>query len=508
MDESPNKRAKGDEGNGFRFLITNAIAGVVIGKGGETVKQIREQCDVVVNIMKADGFEERVMVVKGEPHNVAKAMSMVVQGIVANNEKTSQGVNSTDARVLVHSMHCGAIIGKGGSTIKETMANSGASLKISNEPLPGSTEKVCDIAGSPSQITSALTAVLTQLHNNPLNAGVQKVNYMSGGPAGAPAHAPMGAMAANPYGEPHHQQAFDAYGAPVAAAYGAPQGYGGAYAQAAAPHTAHGHGEIFDTSGPPTACELAVPTGACGAIIGKGGGTVKYINASSGCTVNLSDRGEGDTRKVTIKGPKNGINVAIFLIRQAIEQQSAQTGGAGMGNTEPVSKTMMIESAKAGLLIGKGGSTIQEIKKFSGCSVVNINTATEEDPAHRMVTIKGTPLAVQCALTIIGQKLEDTPAGGGGGSATTLSHLPQFNGGFSGQPEGESITVQVAIPTSMAGAVIGKGGSVVKDLKAATGCNVNIAPPTADAPEERVVTITGTRTDYAVSLIQGLVTPQ
>lgn len=471
------------------------------------MKQIREQCDVVVNIHKADGFEERVMVIKGEPENVARAMSMVVQGIVANNEK-SQGVNSTDARVLVHSMHCGAIIGKGGATIKETMANSGASLKISNEPLPGSTEKVCDIAGSPSQITSALTAVLTQLHSNPLNSGVQKVNYMSAPAMGAPAMgAPpmgamgMGAMAANPYGE-HHQQAFDAYGAPVAAAYGAPQ-FGGAYAQAAA-QPQH---DVFDTSGPPTSAELAVPTGACGAIIGKGGGTVKYINASSGCTVNLSDRGEGETRKVTIKGPKNGINVAIFLIRQAIEQQAAQTGGAGMGNTEPVTKQMTIDSAKAGLLIGKGGSTIQEIKKFSGCNIVNINTATEEDPAHRMVTIKGSPLAVQCALTIIEQKLEDTPAGASNG-ASTLSHLNQFNGGFSGQPEGESITVQVAIPTSMAGAVIGKGGSVVKDLKAATGCNVNIAPPTADAPEERVVTITGTRTDYAVSLIQGLVTPQ
>lgn len=503
MDEPANKRPRGDDNKNHRFLINNTIAGIVIGKGGESIKNIREECGVGINIMKADGVEDRVMVIKGDADNAAKAFGMVLQGIVASNEK-SGGLNSTDARVLVHSMHCGAIIGKGGATIKETMANTGCAIKISNEPLPGSTEKVCDISGSPSQIEAGLHTVLSQLQENPLNPGAQTMNYLAQPSHGnAPASTPHSYM---------HDSLPDPY-----SAYSAPAQFGnfGTVPAVHAPvaHPSHGHAHSsgeFDTSGAPSQTEIAVPSAACGAVIGKGGQTVKYINATSGCSINLSARAEGDeNRKIMIKGPSNGISVAIFLIRQAIEVQSGASGALKL-DTEQKTHTLKIESAKAGLLIGKGGQTVQEIKKYSGCNIVNINTATEDDPTHRVVSIKGTPFHVQCALTIIEHKLSE-PSGNGvshHSAPSTLTHLSQYNNQYAGQPEGETTTVQVAIPTSMAGAVIGKGGSVVKDLKAATGCSVVIAAPTSDNPDERIVTITGNRTNYAVSLIQGLVTPQ
>lgn len=57
------------------------------------------------------------------------------------------------------------------------------------------------------------------------------------------------------------------------------------------------------------------------------------------------------------------------------------------------------------------------------------------------------------------------------------------------------------------GCVIGKGGSVIRDLRVQSGTNISIADPEANNPNERVVTLTGTPQGIhtAVLLIRQLV---
>merc|ERR1712130_443880 len=53
-------------------------------------------------------------------------------------------------RLLVHRASVGAVIGKGGTTIKETQSETNVRVQVSNEPLPNSTEKtsICLCSGS------------------------------------------------------------------------------------------------------------------------------------------------------------------------------------------------------------------------------------------------------------------------------------------------------------------------------------------------------------------------
>ena len=53
------------------------------------------------------------------------------------------------------------------------------------------------------------------------------------------------------------------------------------------------------------------------------------------------------------------------------------------------------------------------------------------------------------------------------------------------------MSLRVAIPTVCSGCVLGKGGGIIKELRAQSGTNISLADPDAAAPNERVVTITG-----------------
>ena len=52
-------------------------------------------------------------------------------------------------------------------------------------------------------------------------------------------------------------------------------------------------------------------------------------------------------------------------------------------------------------------------------------------------------------------------------------------------------TEKIVIPSVCAGTVIGKGGSIIAEIKSQSGCQVSIATAEPTAPQDRVVSITG-----------------
>ena len=67
-----------------------------------------------------------------------------------------------------------------------------------------------------------------------------------------------------------------------------------------------------------------------------------------------------------------------------------------------------------------------------------------------------------------------------------------------------AVSQKIAIPTVCSGCVLGKGGSIIKELRAQSGTNISLADPEPTTPNERVVTITGTPTaiQHAIYLIR------
>lgn len=379
---SVTKKPRGADGN--RFAIGPLVPGIVIGKGGSKVKTIREETNVNVSIGdRVPPSQDRIMVIRGEPADTGKAMLMITQLILdANKTAPADKQASPEVRVLLHTMQAGSIIGKAGATIKQFMADSGAQIRVSTEPLQGSTEKACIINGDPSQIQAAVEMVLNKLMENPTRDGTESVPYLSG-------------LAASPSGQvpPHMSQSLAA-----AAAY-----YG--YQQQQPPQQ-----NMFNPYMTPTMTsassnpdaqvmqqfELLVPTESGGAIIGKGGHAVKSIKQLSECNVSV---GEADpnssTRTVTVKGATSQIPMALNMIRELAEPPG----------TQPQTEIISIPTTCSGAVIGKQGRAINEMKALSSCNI-SLAEPSAEAPEMRTVNITGTNIAVQIAAFLVRQKCE------------------------------------------------------------------------------------------------------
>jgi len=485
LDGSAAKKAKPEiEGDmKCRILIDNSLVGTIIGKGGATVTRIRDETGTIINIIKGNpGAQQRVVQISGTVENIASAIFLITQLIAANTEDKEK---PTELALLVHKVQSGAIIGKAGSTIKQIVTETATRLTLSNEPLPGSTERKCSIFGTPEQLLQASLQVVSLLEQNPCKPGSEGIVYVPGtaaNPYGASAQA-FGAQAANPYAaaSPYGGAAspYGAYGGAAAASpYGA---YGAAaYGLPAAP----GAAAPYAASGGPTKTEkLSIPTANAGSVIGKGGATIRDIKMQSGCTISINDPDTTDpnSRVVTVTGTDQGIQTALYLIRQRVDAEAAMQGGFPGGASGSNVETLTIPASAAGSVIGKGGHVISSVKMQSGCSIAIADPAPES-PNERVVTVTGSATGIQTAMYMIRQLVA---------TATPLA------GGVAQDSKTQTLT----IPTACGGLVIGKGGSSIRDIQAQSGCNVSIADPAETKPTERVVTVTGSSLAVQMAVI-------
>lgn len=317
MPKGDDAKAVDGETQELRILIDNNQVGGIIGKAGANVTRVREQAGIFLSILKAEtNVTERVMVLKGQYEQLVEAIRMVAELLIEADAKLKKETpnlseGQTKLRLLVHRHAVGAVIGKGGAVIKETQLETGARVQVSNEPLPQSTEKTVTISGTPLGIHQATMRVLAQLRENPLRPGTKSYPYVPGVspfPMGgmAPPQGPFGPPQAypqqyNPYTMQQQQQQQPAYGAE-------PLNYGG---------------DVY-TGGTAAANtqKIAIPTICAGCVIGKGGAVIRDLRAQSGTNISIADADSTnpDERVVTLTGTPQGIQTAIFLIRQLVEQ--------------------------------------------------------------------------------------------------------------------------------------------------------------------------------------------
>ncbi|OWK16247.1 NOVA2 [Cervus elaphus hippelaphus] len=172
-----------DRAKQAKLIVPNSTAGLIIGKGGATVKAVMEQSGAWVQLsQKPEGInlQERVVTVSGEPEQVHKAVSAIVQkvqedpqsssclnisyanvaGPVANSNPTGSPYASPAdelVEIAVPENLVGAILGKGGKTLVEYQELTGARIQISKkgEFLPGTRNRRVTITGSPAATQAA-----------------------------------------------------------------------------------------------------------------------------------------------------------------------------------------------------------------------------------------------------------------------------------------------------------------------------------------------------------------
>lgn len=288
----------------LRLLLDWHHVGCVIGKGGATVRQIREDSGCHLNIIAPSPNApspqqiDRIVTVRGSIEQATKAIYLIAQTIAARaaeRRRTGQdageqrgrsGSNadaadgSTAIKLLVHRAAVGAVIGKGGASIRDLQASTGARIQVSSEALGNSTDKTVTISGTPEVLENAVRRVLTMLTDSPLRAGTKTVHFVPG---------------------PTYFD-YDASGA------------------GAAVNVNPANGAVTGT-GPISIQKIAIPTICAGCVIGRGGTIIRSLREQSGTNISIADPDPAtpDERVVTITGTPGGIQTAVYLIRQCVE---------------------------------------------------------------------------------------------------------------------------------------------------------------------------------------------
>ncbi|XP_018614413.1 far upstream element-binding protein 3-like [Scleropages formosus] len=265
------------------MLIPASKVGLVIGKGGDTIKQLQERTGVKM-MMIQDGpmptGADKPLRITGDPYKVQQARELVVEIIrdkdqgdfrLGRSDFASRlGGNSLD--VAVPRFAVGIVIGRNGEMIKKIQNDAG--VRIQFKPDDGvSADRIAQVMGQPDRCQHA----------------VHLINELV-----------------------HTAQERDGFG-----------GAGGPRVRV------RGRGE-WNLGTPAGLQEVTytIPADKCGLVIGKGGETIKNINQQSGAHVELQRN----------PPPNTDPSVRIFSIRGTLQQTELarqliddKIGGSGIG---------------------------------------------------------------------------------------------------------------------------------------------------------------------------------
>ncbi|GLB36233.1 putative K homology RNA-binding domain containing protein [Lyophyllum shimeji] len=148
----------------LRALVSTKDAGVIIGKAGKNVADLREQTGVKAGVTKViPGVHERVLTVTGPVEGVAKAYTLIISQLVAASPSSpvtsSPSTTHTSIRLLISHNLMGTIIGRNGLKIKAIQDGSGARMVASKDMLPQSTERIVEVQGAPEAIGRAIEEI-------------------------------------------------------------------------------------------------------------------------------------------------------------------------------------------------------------------------------------------------------------------------------------------------------------------------------------------------------------
>ena len=154
---------------------------------------------------------------------------------------------------------------------------------------------------------------------------------------------------------------------------------------------------------------------------------------------------------------------------------TSATPSASTNSNSPASAMIhmrcLIVTQDASIIIGKGGSHVNEIREKSGARVV-VSESIPGNP-ERILNVSGPLDAVSKAFGLIVRRINDEPF-----------DVPSV-------PGSRAVTIKFMIPNSRMGSVIGKQGSKIKEIQDASGARLNASEGMLPGSTERVLSVAG-----------------
>ncbi|KAF7724796.1 hypothetical protein EC973_000753 [Apophysomyces ossiformis] len=330
---TPRSEAEPQQTISIRSLVNSKDAGVIIGRGGKNVSEIREMSTARVTISDiVVGAVERILTVTGPLNAVAKAYGLVGEKVLLEQSSTDARHDQTvTLRILVPGNRMGTLIGRGGSVIRSIQEQSSARLNASEEPLPMSTERTITITGTPASVQVAIYKISEILLEHP-DRGSSNLQYRPQPQMG------MATRGYHPMARTAATAAMGGYAAMMGMSGMPMNGANQFYYPPAAAQSAAVYGNVSSSrqadystmagmAASSQAQQIFIPNEMVGCIIGKGGSKINEIRQLSGSHIKIADpHGDTNERLVTITGTPESNQMALYLLYSRLESEKGRLG--------------------------------------------------------------------------------------------------------------------------------------------------------------------------------------
>lgn len=279
----------------FGVLCPSDKIGRVIGKGGSTIKSMRQTCGARIEVddIQAGGGDECLIIVTSvESPDDLKSMSS--EAVLLLQEKINDKNEETvTIRLLVSAKVIGCIIGRSGSIVNEIRKRTQADIRISKGRKPkcaGDGDELVEVVGRVVSVREALIQIVLRLRDDLLKEKESDHNSLS---APEPIYTfPVSSIIPNI--PPVSRSSYE-HGARTGTGLGMISS-GSFYVHGSLPTRNDDYGSFssqwskqYRGSPPPLTLEMVVPGHAVGKVLGKGGANIANIRKISGAFVEISD---------------------------------------------------------------------------------------------------------------------------------------------------------------------------------------------------------------------------
>lgn len=280
-----------------RVLCPFDTIGRVIGKGGSSIKSVRQLSGARVEVDDSKDNRDECVITVTSTESSDDLKSTAVEAVLLLQEKINdEDADTVSIRLLVPSKIIGCIIGKGGSIINEIRKKSKADVRISKGDKPrcaDANDELVEVVGEVGSMRDALVQIVLRLRDDVLkdrdggrNPPATNDSHYSGASA-------MSIPPVTPVNPLSYDQRHETGSGLGLLSSGGLYGYGSSLSLG---ESGYGSMSSYPSKlygGLPTSTsstlEMLIPGHAAGKVLGKGGANLSNLRKISGAMIEILD---------------------------------------------------------------------------------------------------------------------------------------------------------------------------------------------------------------------------
>ncbi|KAI5386100.1 hypothetical protein KIW84_072610 [Lathyrus oleraceus] len=372
----------------FRLLCHASRVGAFIGKAGSAIKSLQQLTDAKIRVDNAPmECPERVIVVvvkldgqddDGEVPKPTEALLKVFERILdvaaAESEGTEVGDRVVSCRLLANGGQAGSVIGKGGKVVEKIRSDTGCRIRVLNDKLPvciKPSDEIIEIQGIVSSVKKALIAVAGRLQDSPPPDRTKMMgarpNEVSQHETSAVPHEGL----TEPNMDCHLQKTSALSTSPIRSNDSASKVHP---SSAEANRVSALDPEVLQQE---VTFRILCSRDRIDNVIGKGESTLKTLQNEIGATISVGPPVfECEDRLITITALENPesrfspAQKAVVLVFSRSVEGSVEKGPDSRSYKGPsVTARLVVPSNQVGVLLGKAGAIVSEIRKATWTNI-------------------------------------------------------------------------------------------------------------------------------------------